>query len=343
MSGYFGESVAGVPDADGDGRGDLFVGAPGEDPGTSPTSAGRAYLFSGNTGAPLFELQSPNEEFQGSFGYSVAGVPDTDGDGRGDLLVGANQEDPGASLRNAGRAYLFSGASGSGFDLTATALTSLTVAPGGSVQFAYTVTNGTDAAVSGDLFFIARQGTSTVASGRILSGTLGAGETTTGTFVQQVPLGAPVGTYTYDLNIGQFPSAIADTETFTAVVTPAARPGSGDGSVGWAVLDAGPWQPEAAPTQAAAQATMPSTPALSAYPNPFRTRSSLRFTLGKASPVWLAIYDVLGREVAVLTDGVLDAGPHEVTFDGSDLPSGVYLWRLEANDWVETGRLTIVR
>jgi hypothetical protein len=97
----FGDVVAGVPDADGDGRGDLLVGVDGPQ---------RAYLFSGATGAFLRALTSPNPQPGGSFGFALAGVPDADGDGRGDLLVGAFGEDGGAD--GAGRAYLFSGATG---------------------------------------------------------------------------------------------------------------------------------------------------------------------------------------------------------------------------------------
>ena len=104
----FGRSVAGVPDADGDGQGDLLVGAPLEDGGAS--NAGRAYLFSGATGVVLRTLVSPNPEANGVFGLTVAGVPDLDGDGRGDLFVGAQGEDGGMS--DAGRAYVFSGATG---------------------------------------------------------------------------------------------------------------------------------------------------------------------------------------------------------------------------------------
>jgi hypothetical protein len=113
LLGSFGVAVSGVPDADGDGQGDLLVGASLEDPYPSPIYAGRAYLFSGATGALLYTLTSPNEDLVGQFGDDVAGVPDVDGDGRGDLLVGAPEEDPGADPNeNYGRAYLFSGATG---------------------------------------------------------------------------------------------------------------------------------------------------------------------------------------------------------------------------------------
>ncbi len=103
----FGFSVAGVPDADGDGHGDLLVG-------TRETTAqeGRAYLYSGTTGALLIELQPPDPLGTGSFGWSVAGVPDADGDGRGDLLVGAYEDGSDSSVAQPGRAYLFSGTTG---------------------------------------------------------------------------------------------------------------------------------------------------------------------------------------------------------------------------------------
>jgi hypothetical protein len=109
--GSFGESVAGVSDVDGDGRGDIVVGAPRESPsGTS--GAGNAYLFSGGTGTLLRRFQSPGREVDGSFGESVAGVPDVDGDGRGDVVIGAPAENPGSSPVDCGRAYIYSGATG---------------------------------------------------------------------------------------------------------------------------------------------------------------------------------------------------------------------------------------
>ncbi len=66
-------------------------------------------------------------------------------------------------------------------------------------------------------------------------------------------------------------------------------------------------------------------------PNPFDARTSLRFETARAGRVRLAVYDLLGREVAVLFDAVVPPmTTHEVTFDASALPAGLYLGRLEA-------------
>ncbi|CAN5602210.1 hypothetical protein BH18VER2_BH18VER2_14600 [soil metagenome] len=77
-------------------------------PGSSPTDAGRAYFFSGASGALLFTLVSPRQKFGGFFGFAVSGMEDINGDRRGDLLVGASFDCDG----RAGRSYLFSGGSG---------------------------------------------------------------------------------------------------------------------------------------------------------------------------------------------------------------------------------------
>ncbi len=110
--GEFGDDMAGLPDVSGDGVPDILVGAPFENPGATPIDAGRAYIMSGATGLVLRTFQSPGQEIDGRFGESVAAVPDTNGDGIADVVVGAPRENPGTSPVDNGRAYIYSGATG---------------------------------------------------------------------------------------------------------------------------------------------------------------------------------------------------------------------------------------
>ena len=79
------------------------------------------------------------------------------------------------------------------------------------------------------------------------------------------------------------------------------------------------------------------------YPNPFNPRTTIRYALPEAAPVRLAVYDLAGREVALLTDGVRRAARHEARFDGSGLPSGLYLYRLEALGRVLVRRMVLAK
>jgi hypothetical protein len=79
------------------------------------------------------------------------------------------------------------------------------------------------------------------------------------------------------------------------------------------------------------------------YPNPFNPSTTIRFELPKASQVTLTVYDVLGREVSVLVNERRDAGDYEVKFDGSNLASGVYFYRLQAGSYVNAKKLLLLR
>ncbi|MBU1880833.1 SBBP repeat-containing protein, partial [bacterium] len=83
------------------------------------------------------------------------------------------------------------------------------------------------------------------------------------------------------------------------------------------------------------------------YPNPFNPTTTIRYQLPEVSHVKLAVYDLAGRKVATLIDGYRDAGSHDVTFDGSGLASGVYLYRLQAsgseNPTYLTGKMVLVK
>jgi hypothetical protein len=66
------------------------------------------------------------------------------------------------------------------------------------------------------------------------------------------------------------------------------------------------------------------------YPNPFNSTTTITYTLPERVLVHLGVYDMLGREVKVLVQEVMSAGVHEVVFEASGLPSGVYVYRFTA-------------
>jgi len=79
------------------------------------------------------------------------------------------------------------------------------------------------------------------------------------------------------------------------------------------------------------------------YPNPFNPTTGVRFQVAAVSDVKLVVYDILGKEVAVLVNERKAPGTYEVRFDGSRLASGVYLYRLMAGKYVETRRMLLVK
>ncbi len=89
---------------------------------------------------------------------------------------------------------------------------------------------------------------------------------------------------------------------------------------------------------------LPSTATLTSnYPNPFTHTTTIEYALPASGHVHLSVYDVLGREVATLVDGVQHGGKHTSVFDATSLPSGTYLYRLEASGQVRTGLMTLMK
>ncbi|MFZ5433122.1 MAG: T9SS type A sorting domain-containing protein [Calditrichota bacterium] len=82
---------------------------------------------------------------------------------------------------------------------------------------------------------------------------------------------------------------------------------------------------------------------LTAFPNPFNPTTTISFSLPKSTITRLTVFNLLGREVAVLTDGMLEAGEHRFSFDGSDLPSGLYFARLNSGEFAATRKLLLVK
>jgi hypothetical protein len=79
------------------------------------------------------------------------------------------------------------------------------------------------------------------------------------------------------------------------------------------------------------------------YPNPFNASTTIRYGLPIRSHVTLTVFNTLGQQVAVLQNGEREAGYHEVKFDGRNLASGVYLYRLQAGSFVQTRKLLLLK
>jgi len=79
------------------------------------------------------------------------------------------------------------------------------------------------------------------------------------------------------------------------------------------------------------------------YPNPFNPSTTIEFTLLKSEFVELKVYNILGKEVATLVSKKLNQGNHTYTFDGKHLASGVYYYRIEAGNFVETRKMIYLK
>jgi parallel beta-helix repeat protein len=79
------------------------------------------------------------------------------------------------------------------------------------------------------------------------------------------------------------------------------------------------------------------------YPNPFNPTTTLEFVLPHSALVTLKIYNLLGKEVSTLVSNELSAGKHEYKWDAGNLPSGVYLYRITADEFTQTRKLMLMR
>ena len=79
------------------------------------------------------------------------------------------------------------------------------------------------------------------------------------------------------------------------------------------------------------------------YPNPFNPSTTFNYELASETRVILKLYDITGREVVTLVDEIKPAGEYQVSFDASGLPSGVYIYRIEADKYMQAKKLILLR
>ncbi|MFQ5627130.1 MAG: T9SS type A sorting domain-containing protein, partial [bacterium] len=79
------------------------------------------------------------------------------------------------------------------------------------------------------------------------------------------------------------------------------------------------------------------------YPNPFNPTTTISYSIAQLDFVKLKIYDLLGREVRTLVDKNQEAGTYTINLDASRLASGVYFYKLQTKNFVETKKMSLVR
>ncbi len=226
-------------------------------------------------------------------------------------------------------------------------------AGGGPVTFTATVANTTAQTLSFEVWSAAVLPNNTLRLPLFgpVAVTLGPGQTLSRRLTQTVPGTAPAGSYTYVGYVGDFSALrVVDRSSFGGSKS-GTRGGALSSEAAWAVVDAATgesvvagegWGGEVVEGLSAASSVAEGA-LVTVFPNPMVRQATVGFALPSAAEVRLAVYDVLGREVAVLADGRQEAGEHAVVFDGAGLAGGVYLVRLDVGGQVQTQRVTLLR
>jgi len=79
------------------------------------------------------------------------------------------------------------------------------------------------------------------------------------------------------------------------------------------------------------------------YPNPFNPTTTIKYSIKERSSVELILYDILGARVAVLVNEEKDAGYYKVNFNAGQLASGIYLYRLQADSFIEIKKMILLK
>ena len=79
------------------------------------------------------------------------------------------------------------------------------------------------------------------------------------------------------------------------------------------------------------------------YPNPFNPTTKIKCSLPKRSHVTIEVINLVGQKVTTVYEGTLEAGTHEFTWDVSSKASGLYFYRLTADDFVETKKMLLLK
>ncbi len=149
---------------------------------------------------------------------------------------------------------------------------------------------------------------------------------------QNIPGYAPEGVYDYIAYCGDFQSTLIDTCSFDFTVENADGFNTGDD---WSADN---WFHRTEPEQLPVTTVFANN-----YPNPFNAQTNIRFALPTQSHVELAVYNLAGQKVSTVVNRRMDAGYHAVAFDGSNMASGVYYYKLTAGEEIATGKMILLK
>jgi hypothetical protein len=79
------------------------------------------------------------------------------------------------------------------------------------------------------------------------------------------------------------------------------------------------------------------------YPNPFNPVTAIKFDVPRSVYTKLTIYDILGKEVAVLIDKKMEPNSYEISWDGTNFASGIYIYKIESGDFKDIKRMVLVK
>lgn len=342
----FGSSVSTAGDVNGDGYSDVIVGAPWY--GLETPAEGRASVYYGST-VGLSSTPDRNLEVDlagARLGRSVARAGDVDGDGFGDVIVGLAYY---GMQFSGGAALVFLGIERQGLSRLQQQVRadgSAPIAPLGmsdSESSFLLKALGRSAAGRSQVQLeveVKPLGVPFDGSGLVTGATVDTGGPTPGVG-SAVPLAQLAGGLTAETLYHWRLRIVSDSPFFPC--TPwLTHPGNGSAEAALRTARAG---------VGVADGDWPlgSRPTLDpVWPNPLRTRSAIAYTLPAAGKVRLAIYDVVGRQVALLADAAQERGRQLTHWDGRDtrgnaVPTGVYFVRLESGGAVASQKLVIVR
>jgi len=116
------------------------------------------------------------------------------------------------------------------------------------------------------------------------------------------------------------------------------------GDLNWYPEEKAEWEKTVGVEKDNSKENLPSKYSLSQnYPNPFNPKTNIKFSLPETSQVKIIVYNIIGKQVAELVNGNMEAGSYNIDFDGNRLSSGMYFYKIEAKNYTEIKKMMLLK